>query len=131
MNIKFKHLENDVIKMSRNAKKHIKNKISEMCKMYSIAQLKKLSLSEIDPTANGYAIVYGGTETTKRYKLVSFAGGLDANANITDIRHSFLPQLKFSEQLNMGSANSLEGSFFTFGITPSTSGSIRRSGLPM
>jgi len=36
-------------------------------------------------TANGYAVVYGGTETTKRYKLVSFSGGLDANANITDI----------------------------------------------
>ncbi len=34
---------------------------------------------------NGYAVVYGGTEATKRYKLVSYSGGLDANANITDI----------------------------------------------
>ena len=48
-----------------------------------------------------------------------------ATARITDTRHSFLPQLKFSEQLNIGSANSIEGSYFTFGITPSTSGSIR------
>jgi len=34
---------------------------------------------------NGYAVVYGGTEATKRYKLVSYSGGLDANGNITDI----------------------------------------------
>jgi hypothetical protein len=34
---------------------------------------------------DGYAVVYGGTEGTKRYKLVRFAGGLDANGNITDI----------------------------------------------
>jgi outer membrane protein TolC len=46
-------------------------------------------------------------------------------ATLADTRHSFLPQLKFSEQLNIGSANSIAGSFFTFGITPSTSGSIR------
>lgn len=48
-----------------------------------------------------------------------------ANARVTDTKHSFLPQLKFSEQINIGSANSLEGSYFGFGITPSTSGSIR------
>ena len=48
-----------------------------------------------------------------------------AKSNITYIRHSFLPQLKFGEQLDIGSANSLAGSFFTFGMTPSTSGSIR------
>jgi len=48
-----------------------------------------------------------------------------ATARISDTRHSFLPQLRFSEQLNIGSANSIEGSYFTFGITPSTSGSIR------
>lgn len=48
-----------------------------------------------------------------------------ANARVTDTRHSFWPQLKFSEQLNLGSSNSLEGSYFGFGITPSTSGSIR------
>lgn len=48
-----------------------------------------------------------------------------AEAKVTDAVHSFLPQLKFSEQLNIGSANSMAGSFFTFGITPSTSGSIR------
>ena len=52
-----------------------------------------------------------------------------AKAGVTDTRHSFLPQLTFSEQLNIGSANSMEGSYFTFGITPTTSGSIRAENM--
>ena len=48
-----------------------------------------------------------------------------SKASITDVKHSFLPQLKASEQLNIGSDNSLAGSFFTFGITPSTSAGVR------
>lgn len=48
-----------------------------------------------------------------------------ARAVITDTRHSFLPQLKFSEQLNLGSDNSLAGTYFTYGITPSTSAGVR------
>ncbi len=36
-------------------------------------------------TANGYAIVYGGTDATQRYKLVSFAGGLNSNTKVTNI----------------------------------------------
>lgn len=50
---------------------------------------------------------------------------LAAQAAVTGTRHTFLPQLKFGEQLNIASANSVAGSYFTFGITPSTSGSIR------
>lgn len=48
-----------------------------------------------------------------------------SQASITEIKHSFLPQVKFSEQLNIGSNNSMATTFFTFGITPSTSGGIR------
>lgn len=48
-----------------------------------------------------------------------------AKASVTEVKHSFLPQVKFSEQLNVGSDNSLAGSFFTFGITPSTSAGVR------
>ncbi|MBK6815953.1 MAG: hypothetical protein IPG82_10990 [Saprospiraceae bacterium] len=51
---------------------------------YGIAAVLAASSSDLT-TANGYAIVYGGTETTKRYKLVSFNNGLDLNSNITDI----------------------------------------------
>lgn len=48
-----------------------------------------------------------------------------AKAAVTDTRHSMLPQLRFSEQLNIASNNSLAGSFFTYGITPSTSAGVR------
>lgn len=48
-----------------------------------------------------------------------------AGASVTDIKHSMLPQLRASEQINLGSDNSLAGSFFTFGITPSTSAGVR------
>ncbi|HEY1018543.1 MAG TPA: TolC family protein [Sediminibacterium sp.] len=48
-----------------------------------------------------------------------------AQASVTDIKQSFLPQVKFSEQLNLGSDNSLAGSFFAFGMTPSTSAGVR------
>ena len=48
-----------------------------------------------------------------------------AKASVTETRHSFLPQVRASEQLDIASDNSLAGSFFTFGITPSTSGGVR------
>ncbi|MBS1597241.1 MAG: TolC family protein [Bacteroidetes bacterium] len=48
-----------------------------------------------------------------------------ADATVTDTRHSFLPRLRFSEQVNIGSDNSLAGSYFTYGITPSTSAGVR------
>jgi hypothetical protein len=36
-------------------------------------------------TANGYAVVWGGTGSTDPIRLVRFAGGLDADANLTDM----------------------------------------------
>lgn len=48
-----------------------------------------------------------------------------AQASVADVKQSFLPQVKFSEQLNLGSDNSLAGSFFTMGMTPSTSAGVR------
>ena len=51
-----------------------------------------------------------------------------ARASLMDVRHSLLPQLKLSEQLNMGSDNSLAGSSLPLGITPSTSGGVRAAG---
>lgn len=80
-----------------------------------ISQSKKYSLPDLVNSAKNYLPVL------MQKKALIYA----ANAKVTDTRHSFLPQLKFSEQLNMGSSNSLEGSYFGFGITASTSGSIR------
>lgn len=48
-----------------------------------------------------------------------------AKAVITDVHHSFLPQLRAAEQLNLGTDNSLAGSYYSLGITPSTSAGVR------
>jgi outer membrane protein TolC len=48
-----------------------------------------------------------------------------ATANITDTRHQFLPAFRFSDQVNLGTDNSLSGSYFPYGLIPSTSGGIR------
>jgi len=79
------------------------------------AQVKPYTLLNLTDSAKNYLPVL------MQKKAITEA----AKANITDTRHSFLPQLKFAEQLDIGSANSVAGTFFTFGITPSTSGSIR------
>jgi outer membrane protein TolC len=51
--------------------------------------------------------------------------GINASkAGLTATRHSFLPQIRASEQVNIGTDNSLAGSYFTFGITPSTSSGV-------
>ncbi|MES2374509.1 MAG: TolC family protein [Bacteroidota bacterium] len=50
-----------------------------------------------------------------------------AKASVTETKHAFLPQVRASEQLNIASDNSLAGSFFTFGITPSTSAGVRNT----
>jgi len=82
---------------------------------FVFAQTKNYSLSSLIGSAHNYLPLL-----MQKKALIE-----SGKASITDTKHSFLPQLKFSEQLNLGSANSLAGSFFTFGMTPSTSGSIR------
>lgn len=79
------------------------------------AQTKTYSLQNLIDSAKNYLPVL------MQKRAIADA----AQSAIIDTKHSFLPQLKFGEQLNIGSANSVAGSFFTFGITPSTSGSIR------
>jgi outer membrane protein TolC len=51
-----------------------------------------------------------------------------AKASLTDVKHSFLPQVRVSEQLNVASDNSLAGSLLPLGVTPATSGGIRANG---
>lgn len=48
-----------------------------------------------------------------------------AKANLDFTKHSFLPSLRFSEQINIGTDNSIAGSLFSFGVTPTSSGGIR------
>ena len=48
-----------------------------------------------------------------------------AAANVTDAKHLFLPALRVSDQINAGTDNSVAGSYFPFGIIPSTSSGVR------
>lgn len=48
-----------------------------------------------------------------------------AEAMLADTRHSFLPQIKASEQVNIGTANSMTGSYLPIGYMPSTSAAVR------
>jgi outer membrane protein TolC len=48
-----------------------------------------------------------------------------AKASLTDTRHSFLPQLKINDQVNLGTDNSLAGSYLPIGINPSSSAGVR------
>jgi outer membrane protein TolC len=50
-----------------------------------------------------------------------------SNASLNELKHSFLPQIKLSDQINFGTDNSISGSMFPLGITPSSSGGIRAS----
>ncbi len=47
-----------------------------------------------------------------------------ASANVTDVKHQFLPFFRFNDQINIGSDNSLPGSYYSYGIIPSTSNGI-------
>ena len=48
-----------------------------------------------------------------------------SRAAVTDVEHSFLPQVRASAQYSFGSDNSISGSTFPFSSTISTSGGIR------
>lgn len=46
-------------------------------------------------------------------------------AAITEARHQFLPAIRFNDQVNIGSDNAVAGSYFPYGIVPSTSSGVR------
>ena len=47
-----------------------------------------------------------------------------ANAAVRDAKDQRLPSLNMSDQIDLGTANGLGGSYFPMGIIPSTSGGI-------
>ena len=83
--------------------------------LYVSAQEKMYTLSELTEAAK----VYLPALMQKRALINS------AKAIVVDTRHSFMPQLKISDQINVASDNSLAGSYLPIGITPSSSGGIR------
>ncbi|RFS19187.1 TolC family protein [Chitinophaga silvatica] len=46
-------------------------------------------------------------------------------ANLIDVKHNWYPSMRLHEQVDVGTDNSIYGSYFTMGIIPSTSGGIR------
>jgi outer membrane protein TolC len=48
-----------------------------------------------------------------------------ASAYITETRNQFLPAFRFNDQVNIGTDNSAAGSYFSYGIVPSTSSGVR------
>jgi outer membrane protein TolC len=48
-----------------------------------------------------------------------------ASAYVTETRNQFLPSVRFNDQVNIGSDNSVAGSYFPYSIIPSTSSGIR------
>lgn len=85
--------------------------------LYSQVMVKSYSLQNLIDSASHYLPVL--------QQKIALANA--SKAVVTDAKHSFLPQLKFGEQVDVGSANSIAGTYFTFGMLPSTSGSIRNS----
>lgn len=47
-----------------------------------------------------------------------------SRSEIADLRHQFIPLLRANAQVDLGTDNSLPGSYYTFGIIPSTSAGI-------
>jgi outer membrane protein TolC len=84
-----------------------------------IAQQKSYQLTELaDAAKNNLPVL--------RQKQALLNSG---KASVTDTRHSFLPQLKISDQLNIGTDNSLAGSYLPIGITPSSSAGVRADNI--
>ncbi len=53
---------------------------------------------------------------------------IDASkAAVTDAKHSFLPNAFVADELNLGTDNSIPGSYLSYGIIPSTSSGVRAS----
>jgi outer membrane protein TolC len=81
----------------------------------SVWAQKKYNLSSLVDSANNHFPIL-----MQKRALIGAA-----HATITDVRHSFLPQFKLSDQLNLGTDNSIAGSYLPLGITPSSSAGVR------
>jgi outer membrane protein TolC len=81
---------------------------------FSVFAQQKNTLPDLIASANNHLPVL-----LQKKELINAS-----KAEVNDVRHSFLPQLNFSEQVNVGTDNSMAGSYFPFGIVPSTSSGV-------
>ncbi len=54
------------------------------------------------------------------------SAAMGAQASVTAARHAFLPRMRFAEEVNAGTDNSIPGSYVTYGMVPSVSSGIRK-----
>src|SRR5664279_3828943 len=74
-----------------------------------------LSLSALNDSADHYL-----PRLLEKRALVN-----SASASVTETRHQFLPNVRFNDQVNLGTDNATAGSYFPSGIIPSTSSGVR------
>jgi len=84
---------------------------------YSYSQPRPLSLVEYVATLKNHMPSILG----KKAQLNQ------AQAGVADTRHSFLPNAFIGDQINLGTDNSLPGSYLSYGIIPSTSSGLHSS----
>lgn len=83
--------------------------------LYIFPQKSNLSLSALIDSADHYL----PRLLEKKAQVNS------ASAYVTETRDQFLPAIRFNDQVNIGSDNSAAGSYFPYGIIPSTSSGVR------
>ena len=83
--------------------------------LYIFSQKSFLSLSALNDSADHYL-----PRLLEKRALVS-----SASAFVTETRNQFLPAVRFNDQVNIGTDNSTAGSYFPYGIIPSTSSGVR------
>ena len=81
----------------------------------AFSQKPYLSLSELNDSADRYL-----PRLLQKKALIN-----SASAAVLETRHQFLPALRFNDQVILGSDNSIAGSYFPYGIVPSTSSGVR------
>jgi outer membrane protein TolC len=82
---------------------------------FVLSQKPFLTLSALNDSADHYL-----PRLLQKRALVN-----SASAFITETRHQFLPAVRFNDQVNIGTDNSVAGSYFPYGIVPSTSSGVR------
>ena len=83
--------------------------------IFVVCQKSFLSLSDLNDSADHYL-----PRLLEKKALVN-----SASAYVTETRNQFLPAIRFNDQVNIGSDNSMAGSYFPYGIIPSTSSGVR------
>jgi outer membrane protein TolC len=83
--------------------------------VYVFSQKSFLTLSALNDSADHYL-----PRLLEKRALVN-----SASSYVTETRDQFLPAIRFNDQVNIGSDNSTAGSYFPYGIIPSTSSGVR------